>query len=112
MRTRDKHHPIEKLEERLKKEGTSPSEDTGKHTILTIVVTNQKWSHRELDQIGRQVHSSMARAIQPFHTMQDGDLLFTATTSAVENKALKSPTDFGLIASELAWDAVLNSLGE
>ena len=112
MRTRDKHHPIEKLEERLKKEDASPSEDIGRHTTLTIVVTNQKWSHGELDQIGRQVHSSMARAIQPFHTMQDGDLLFTATTGAVENKALKSTTDFGLIASELAWDAVLNSLGE
>ena len=53
----------------------------------------------------------MARAIQPFHTIQDGDILFTATTSAVENEALQSATDFGLVASELAWDAVLNSLG-
>lgn len=54
----------------------------------------------------------MARAIQPFHTMQDGDILFTATTGDVENETLKSTTDFGLIASELAWDAVLNSLGD
>jgi L-aminopeptidase/D-esterase-like protein len=84
----------------------------GSHTTLTIIVTNQKWSNRELDQIGRQVHSSMARAIQPFHTMQDGDILFTATTGAVESEVLKSTTDFGLIASELAWGAVLNSLGE
>ena len=112
VRTRDKRHPLEKLEERLGREETSPADNTGQHTTLTLIVTNQKWRHNELDQIGRQVHSSMARAIQPFHTMQDGDLLFTATTGAIENEALKSTTDFGLIASELAWDAVLNSLGE
>jgi L-aminopeptidase/D-esterase-like protein len=112
VRTRDHLHPIEKLESRLKKKTASPSDDMGKHTTLTIIVTNQRWNNRELDQIGRQVHASMARAIQPFHTMQDGDILFTVTTGAVENEALKSTTDFGLIASELAWDAVLNSLGE
>ena len=54
----------------------------------------------------------MARAIQPFHTMRDGDVLFTATTGEVENRRLKSAADFGVVTSELAWDAVLNSLGE
>jgi hypothetical protein len=44
--------------------------------------------------------------------MQDGDILFTATTGAVENEGLKNTTDFALVASELAWDAVLNSLDE
>lgn len=112
VRTRDKRHPLKRLEERLEKEDTSSSDDTGKHTTLTIIVTNQKWSQGELNQIGRQVHSSMARAIQPFHTMKDGDLLFTTTTATVENETLKSTTDFGLISSELAWDVVLNSLGE
>ena len=112
VRTRDKRHQLEKLEDRLKKPAASAHDDTGKHTTLTILVTNQKWNHRELEQIGRQVHSSMARAIQPFHTMQDGDLLIAATTRAVDNDVLKSTTDFSLIASELAWDAVLNSLGE
>ena len=111
VRTRDKRHPLEKLEARLAGQAIAPADQTGKHTTLTLVATNQQWSQRELDQIGRQVHSSMARAIQPFHTIQDGDILFTATTGAVENEALQSTTDFGLVASELAWDAVLNSLG-
>ena len=111
VRTRDKRHPLEKLEARLAGQAIAPADQTGKHTTLTLVATNQQWSQRELDQIGRQVHSSMAQAIQPFHTIQDGDILFTATTGAVENEALQSATDFGLVASELAWDAVLNSLG-
>ena len=47
----------------------------------------------------------------PDHLRVD-HLLLTATTAAVENERLKSTTDFGLVASELAWDAVLNSLGD
>ena len=112
VRTRDHRHPGDKLEARLARGSESRSDQVGRHTTLTLVVTNQKWSQSELNQIGKQVHASMARAIQPFHTTQDGDVLFTATTGEVENKRLKSTTDFGLIASELAWDAVLNSLGE
>jgi L-aminopeptidase/D-esterase-like protein len=112
VRTRGHRHPLDQLEERLANAAPSPADGTGRHTTLTLVATNQKWSSRELVQIGRQVHASMARAIQPFHTLQDGDVLLAATTGEVDNAALKSATDFGLIASELAWDAVLNSLGE
>lgn len=112
IRTRDHRHPHDRLEARLAGGGRSSADHVGRHTTLTLVVTNQKWTQGELSQIGRQVHASMARAIQPFHTTQDGDVLFTATTGEVENRRLKSTTDFGLIASELAWDAVLNSLGE
>jgi len=52
------------------------------------------------------VHASMARAIHPFHALTDGDVLFAATTNEVENEALDSVA-LGVIASELAWDAVL-----
>ena len=111
-RTGGNRHPLDRLEGRLARGAKSTADQPGRHTTLTLVVTNQKWNRHELNQIGKQVHASMARAIQPFHTMRDGDVLFTATTDEVENKRLKSTTDFGLIASELAWDAVLNSLGE
>ena len=80
VRTRDHRHPGDKLEARLARGSESRSDQVGRHTTLTLVVTNQKWSQGELNQIGRQVHASMARAIQPFHTTQDGDVLFTATT--------------------------------
>jgi L-aminopeptidase/D-esterase-like protein len=53
----------------------------------------------------------MARAIQPFHTIHDGDVFFTATTSEVENPDL-SEIALGVLASELAWDAVLSCLAE
>jgi L-aminopeptidase/D-esterase-like protein len=77
------------------------------NTTLTLVATNQQLTRRELRQLGVQVHTSMARAIQPFHALVDGDVLYTVSTAEVENDALPS-TNLGVIASELAWDAVLS----
>ncbi|NJM76873.1 MAG: hypothetical protein HC852_15160 [Acaryochloridaceae cyanobacterium RU_4_10] len=77
-------------------------------TTLTVVVTNRKFDSHALQQFGRQVHTSMARAIQPFHTIDDGDVLFAVTTGEVD-EGLGS-TYLGMLASELAWDAVLNSV--
>jgi L-aminopeptidase/D-esterase-like protein len=50
----------------------------------------------------------MARAIQPFHARWDGDILFAVTTQQVENTVLDE-VSLGVVASEIAWDAVLAS---
>jgi L-aminopeptidase/D-esterase-like protein len=89
---------------------TSP--DTGgasANTTITLVVTNQKLPFSALQRLATQVHSSMSRAIQPFATSQDGDILYAVSTDEIENPSL-SPTDLSVIASELAWDAVLASV--
>ncbi|NEE00199.1 6-aminohexanoate hydrolase [Phytoactinopolyspora halotolerans] len=81
----------------------------GGNTTLTVLVTNVKLSDYSLNQLARQVHSSMHRAIQPFHTENDGDVLFALTTDEVELGGTK-PTGLGALASEVAWDAVLSSV--
>jgi 6-aminohexanoate-oligomer endohydrolase len=81
------------------------------NTTLTVVVTNQALDTRSLKQLAAQVHASMARAIQPFHALVDGDVLYAVTTDEVENEAL-SGTSLGVVASELAWDAVLCSFAD
>jgi 6-aminohexanoate-oligomer endohydrolase len=77
------------------------------NTTLTLVVTNQQLGRRELKQLGVQVHASLGRAIQPFHAIVDGDVLYTVSTAEVENEELTS-VSLGILASELAWDAVLS----
>jgi L-aminopeptidase/D-esterase-like protein len=71
-----------------------------------VLVTNQRLDLRELRQLGRQVHSSMSRAIQPFNALLDGDVLYAVTTAESENPDL-DVTALGALGSELAWDAVL-----
>jgi 6-aminohexanoate-oligomer endohydrolase len=78
------------------------------NTTLTVVVTNQQLDRRALRQLGRQVHASMARAIHPFHALLDGDVLYAVTTAEVDEPAV-DPIGLSVIASELAWDAVLQS---
>jgi len=95
--------------ERALAQGSAPRPTPG-NTTLTLVVTNEKLDQRSLRQLGRQVHASLARAIHPFHALVDGDVLYAVTSGAVTNDRLDSVT-LGVIASELAWDAVLSSVG-
>jgi 6-aminohexanoate-oligomer endohydrolase len=86
----------------------------GGSTTLTVVVTNQRLTAEKgqpwaVKQLARSVHSSMWRALQPFHTIYDGDVLWAVTTGEVDNPLLDDIAIAG-IASELAWDAVLSSV--
>jgi 6-aminohexanoate-oligomer endohydrolase len=76
------------------------------NTTLTVVATNERLDQRSLRTLGRQVHASMARAIQPFHALVDGDVLFAVSTNEVESPLLES-IGLAVVASEVAWDAVL-----
>jgi 6-aminohexanoate-oligomer endohydrolase len=79
------------------------------NTTLTVVVTNLRLPGRVLGQTAKQVHASMARAIQPFHTENDGDVLFFVSTNEVDDRGLTLPGVLGAVASEVVWDAVLAS---
>jgi len=93
--------------------GNAESPRTGPtgNTTLTLVVTNQKLPYSALKRLAVQVHGSMNRGIQPFATEADGDVLYAVTTDEVDNPAL-TPTDLSVLASELAWDAILSSVPE
>jgi hypothetical protein len=81
------------------------------NTTISLVVTDQKLTFAELQRLAVQVHMSMGRAIQPFGTAKDGDILFAATTAEVENPRLH-PTDLAVVASDVMWSAVLASIPE
>jgi L-aminopeptidase/D-esterase-like protein len=88
-------------------EAAGPEEPSG-NTTLSVVVVNQSMELPELRQLARQVHASMARAIEPFHTIYDGDVLYAVTTHQVAEGPLEH-SEIAYVASELAWDAVLRS---
>jgi L-aminopeptidase/D-esterase-like protein len=89
-------------------EDPSPAPGGG-NTTLTMLVTNQQLTHQQLSRLALQTHTSMARAIQPFHTEKDGDVLFAATTGAVRNPDLEFE-ELASHAAEAAWDAVLSAV--
>lgn len=112
-----RRHPAESFAAAYAR-GEDPSGVRG-NTTLTVLVTNVALSDHELNQLGRQVHSSMHRAIQPFHSSLDGDTLFAMTTDEVPigdaglgdvGHHELNTVALGTIASEVAWDAVLSSV--
>lgn len=114
--TGTRRHPFADYEQALAS-GT-PAATVAGNTTVTAVVTNVALDDKELRLFGRQVHSSMHRAIQPFHTNHDGDTLFALTTDEVTlppadstrlgEQAVNSIA-LATIASEVAWDAVLRA---
>lgn len=89
--------------------GEEGAEAVTGNTTISLLVTTRALDPRSLGQLGRQVHTSMARAIHPFHAPTDGDVLFTVSTATVDDDALNAYT-LGIVASELAWDAVLSAV--
>ena len=88
--------------------GEPPSLHAHGNTTLTVVVTNRRLERRSLVQLGRQVHASMARAIRPWHTLRDGDVLYAVSTNELDDGI--DDLTLGMLASELAWDAVLSAV--
>ncbi|HEY0158335.1 MAG TPA: P1 family peptidase [Thermoanaerobaculia bacterium] len=88
---------------------TASLEPRRENTTITLVVTNEKLEYWALQRLAVQVHTSMARAIQPFHTLNDGDVLFAVSTGEVDNPSLNIDV-LSTLASETAWDAVLASV--
>ncbi|MHC3941064.1 hypothetical protein ACI0FR_02379 [Paenochrobactrum sp. BZR 201-1] len=101
-----------------------PQGADNKNTTISLVVTNQKMTYAELQRLAVQVHTSMGRGLQPFATVNDGDVLYAVSTgevgddvkaggmSASDLGAGISTGDLGAIASEVMWDAILASVPE
>ncbi|MET8977056.1 P1 family peptidase [Streptomyces sp. NPDC004539] len=91
--------------------GKGPRTRAG-NTTISVLVTNARLGDRELEQFGRQVHGSMHRGIQPFHTSLDGDTLFTLTTDEVDlpSDPAANVVGLGSVAGEVMWDAILSSV--
>ena len=88
----------------------NPAPDAGgtRNTTVSLIVTNQKLDSASLQRMAVQVHTSMARAIQPFSTSQDGDTLYAASTQEIDSEL--TPLTLMTIAGETMWDAVLASV--
>ncbi len=84
-------------------------EPTHTNTTISLIVTNKRLGYADLKRLAIQVHTSMARAIQPFSTFNDGDTLFAASTDEVGGDLLGG-IDLDAAASEVMWDAILASV--
>lgn len=91
-----------------------PGWNTRRNTTISLVVVNQKMTPAQLQRLAVQVHSSMGRAIQPFSTQFDGDVLYAVSTGEIDAQQsdLFGTLDIDVLADEVMWDAILSSVPE
>jgi L-aminopeptidase/D-esterase-like protein len=89
------------------------SNGPSKNTTISLVVTNRQMSIAQLQRLAVDVHSSMARGIQPIATPEDGDVLYAVSTQEVAGDDKSISMDALYIAGgEVMWDAILASVPE
>jgi L-aminopeptidase/D-esterase-like protein len=83
------------------------------NTTISLIVINRMLLPAQLQRLAAQVHTSMARAVQPFATEFDGDVLYAASTGELDAPASGiEAIQIDVLASEVMWDAVLASIPE
>lgn len=63
--------------------GVPPPSGEGLNTTLVVVATNAGLSVAEAKRTATAAHAGMARALNPVHTLADGDTVFTLATGQV-----------------------------
>ncbi len=85
----------------------SPDAGGTRNTTISLIVTNQKLDYASLQRLAVQVHTSMARAIQPFSTENDGDTLYAASTQEIDSNEF-NPVTLTTIASVTGLNSLLS----
>lgn len=81
---------------------------TGSATTLGIVATDAVLTKPQANRLATVAHDGLARAINPVHTMSDGDTLFALATGSAA--ATPPMTVLATLATEVVARAVLNAV--
>lgn len=87
--------------------GSEPMNPFGSTTLVAIV-TDLTLSRVDLMKIAEMAQDGLARAVDPAHTMYDGDLVFALATRAIARGA--DVTRLGALAAHLTTAAILDGV--
>jgi L-aminopeptidase/D-esterase-like protein len=84
--------------------GYSVVHSAAANTTIGVVATNAHFSKTQMTKIAQMTHDGYARAINPVHTMYDGDTVFALSTGTVKVEADESA--IGAIAAVVMARAI------
>ena len=80
---------------------------SGANTTIGVVATNAPFTKTQMTKIAQMAHDGYARAINPVHTMGDGDTIFSMSTGTANVKADVSA--IGAIAATVMSRAIVRA---
>lgn len=81
-------------------------ESGGTNTVIGAIATNARLSKTQVNKVAQMAHDGIARAINPAHTMFDGDTIFAVATGEIPSNA----TSIGAVAAEAMSAAIRNAV--
>lgn len=90
-------------------DGYGAAAPAGTNTTIGVIATNAPFDKAQLRKIAQMAHDGFARAINPIHTMYDGDTIFALSTGKATNVAA-DVTVIGTIAAKVMAHAVARAV--
>ena len=81
-----------------------PQIDATENTVIGAVATNAKLTKAQTTKVAQMAHDGIARAINPAHTMHDGDTIFALASGEIP----ADTTLIGAFAAEVMAQAIRN----
>lgn len=76
------------------------------NTVIGVVATNARLSKAYTNKVAEMAHDGLARAVNPAHTMREGDTIFALTTGQIE----ANESVIGAFAAETVAQAIRNAI--
>jgi len=107
-RTIDGQHLVNTVEFLLHS-GESSTENffPGTATTLACIATNARLTKIQAKKVSQMAHDGFARAINPVHTMYDGDIVFTLATGT---SPVSDANLVGMIAAQVVEQAIVRAI--
>lgn len=91
--------------EQLKQVNISQGYSIG-NTTLGVVATNASLNKDQVNKLAQMAQDGMARAVNPSHTMHDGDVVFALSLG----EKIGDVTSLGSVAAEVVADAIVRAV--
>lgn len=82
----------------------------GTNTTIGLVATDAKLDKAQAQKVAEMAHDGLARAINPAHTMFDGDTIFAIATGKMTSTKPANVTLIGALAAEAMAQAVVRAI--
>ena len=87
-----------------------PAPRAGENTTIGLVATNARLSKTDVNRIAMMADDGFARAINPSHTVGDGDTVFSLATGRWDGEA--NITVIGALAAEAMAEAIVRAVSK
>jgi len=100
------------MADRLARKTTAEARPSLTHTTIGVIATNVEFNKAELARIAQVANTGAVKVINPYHTPEDGDVLYAVSTRRLKLDGGPSQRDVamaGIMAAEVAGTAIMRA---